>query len=549
MAFTLSFQGVRVNSSDTNTNWAKLNVGGGAPAAESANKYQGNAIVGNLIKTAIGGLEYDHSGTASYDMTGATYPLWFVKCVITDYADLVTTHGAEVRIGSASTAYYWYIVAGSLANRSRFNAWPTQGGFLIFALDPNISGWREGTQGSPALTAVDYFAFLVDTQNGYAKSENMGLDAIDLGTGLQLYGTTPTTDGYQAFVEWDQNTVGNRYGCTQQPLGSGSPITMQGMFEIGDGTNETDFSSADETLIWPDGYHSAGLFGVTVNLAVTGSVFSDTSTHQSLGSSTTEDTRPDYTFTGTTGSATLGATLINFRNITLTSAVTVTGADIQCADLTLGGADFEGDSVFRPDSASGVAACNDATFGTTTGFNNCQIIQAGSGHAIEITSTGTYDFTNIDFSGFGGTPGTNSTPASGANDAAIYNNSGGAVTIQVAGGNQPSVRNGASATTTVTSSVTVSFTAIDEAGLPIQNVQVSAYLQSDDSVVLNADTNASGVASTTFGGSTPADIYYRYRKGSAAATKYIPLSGVDTIATTTGVAVKRTMVVDPNNAT
>jgi hypothetical protein len=39
MAFTLSFQGTRVNASDANTDWSKVNVGGGSPAAEAANKY------------------------------------------------------------------------------------------------------------------------------------------------------------------------------------------------------------------------------------------------------------------------------------------------------------------------------------------------------------------------------------------------------------------------------------------------------------------------------------------------------------------------------
>lgn len=63
-----------------------------------------------------------------------------------------------------------------------------------------------------------------------------------------------------------------------------------------------------------------------------------------------------------------------------------------------------------------------------------------TGHAIVINSTGTYTFTNISALLFG---------ADGTNTAAVYNNSGGAVTINVSGGTIPTVRNGAGASTTI----------------------------------------------------------------------------------------------------
>ena len=98
--------------------------------------------------------------------------------------------------------------------------------------------------------------------------------------------------------------------------------------------------------------------------------------------------------------------------------------------------------------------------------------------------------------------------------------------------------------TRVVSSETVTFEAIDDNGAAIQSVLVTAYLIADDSEVINATTNASGIASTTFAGSTPADIYYRYRKASTGATKYVNLSGLATIASGSGVTVKRNMKED-----
>lgn len=185
--------------------------------------------------------------------------------------------------------------------------------------------------------------------------------------------------------------------------------------------------------------------------------------------------------------------------------------------------------------------CDDPNF---TNLTDTTIIQSGSGHAFEITSTGTYTLTDLTYSGFGGTAGSNLTANSGANDAVFFNDSGGAVTLNITGGGTPSVRNGAGATTTVNNSVNVTFEAVDVSDDPIQNVRVSAYLVSDDSEIINALTNASGIASTSFSGSTPADFYYKFRKSSSGATKYTTVSGPGTIESGSGASVKRALVVD-----
>lgn len=102
-------------------------------------------------------------------------------------------------------------------------------------------------------------------------------------------------------------------------------------------------------------------------------------------------------------------------------------------------------------------------------------------------------------------------------------------------------------TWTPPTSVDVIFHAVDKADVNIEGCQVSAYLTSDDSEVILTDTNASGLASTTFTKTTPAAIYYRYRKASPGDTKYINISGTGTIESGTGLSVKRAMTVDTNN--
>ena len=119
------------------------------------------------------------------------------------------------------------------------------------------------------------------------------------------------------------------------------------------------------------------------------------------------------------------------------------------------------------------------------------------------------------------------------------------MTINVTGGGSPTTRDvGAGSSTTVNVAVSVSFESVDTADVAISSVRITAYLVSNDAEVINTLSNGSGIASGSFTGSTPADIYYRYRKSSSGATKYVNLSGFATIENTTGASVKRSMRVD-----
>ena len=75
-------------------------------------------------------------------------------------------------------------------------------------------------------------------------------------------------------------------------------------------------------------------------------------------------------------------------------------------------------------------------------ISNCNFTSGGTGHAIEITTPGTYAFDGNIFTGYGST---------GTTDATIYNNSGGLVTINLQNVTDtvPTYRNGAGASTVV----------------------------------------------------------------------------------------------------
>jgi hypothetical protein len=529
-AVAVSFDGTRVNAADTNTNWGNYNIGGPAPAAEAQLAYQNSLAVNKKITSTAGraGVDYD-PGAGAIDMTAAAFPLAFLKGYVADFGDLNATYGCEFALGSGNAAYYDYNVAGSGANRAPYtNGYPAQGGYILAAINPTIAAWREGTTGSPpVLTAVDYFAFAAQFVVGGAKSENVAMDAIDIGRGLLLVGGDGvSTDGtFIDFLTFDQDTTTNRWGVVS---GVDPVVNARGLLTIGSAT-ETDFDDSTSTVIFQDGYHGPGDVGVKVDLANASSVINVGCTLLGLGSSTTSDTRPDFTVTGTSGASTIAALMTNFRNIVLTSAVTVDGADLQFADLAVSSAEIK-NSTLRTTSATTVAAINDAAFGTTSGIHDTDFIQEGAGHAIEITTPGTYNFTNINFTGYG---------ADASDAAAIYNNSGGAVTINVAGGNTPTYKNGASATTTVNNTVTLAVQVNDTDANAISGARVRIENASTGALVSQGSTNASG---------TYTDAGYSYSTDLSVTTK-VRLKGYKNFRTggtitSTGISVGVTLAND-----
>lgn len=506
---TVTLNGTRLNGAESNTNWSNFNISGGSPGAEPQLKYQGTNAVNKKVNSTSsrGGVGYGHTSTVN--MTTTSNPLWLVKAKVADAGDLNTTYGCEVAIGSSSTAYYSYNVSGSGANNDQYSSgYNSQGGlaegYIITAINPNVSQWRESTTGSPSLTGVDFFAFAAQFITGGAKSENVALDAIDVGVGLNYNGTLFTL-GDGADTDQDINT--NRWGFSCR---NGSVLTLRGVHTIGStsSTSGTDTS----TVLFPDGYHGTGDAGFIIDTA--NASVSLNGSYTGLGRVYgSDDTRPDLLFSGNdSNTSTHSGNFINFNNITLRSSITVDGGSLECKNLTQASAEIT-NSVLRPDTASGVAMCDDATFGVGSGINNTSVIQSGLGHAFEITSTGSITLDNLTYSGFG---------SDGTNSAVFYNNSGGSLTINVTGGDTPTVRNGVGATTTILNTVVVRVIALSAStGLPVENARVLLEADAGGNLAVGTDilsglTDVNGVIEdTAFNYSNVQPVVGRVRKSSS----------------------------------
>lgn len=139
----------------------------------------------------------------------------------------------------------------------------------------------------------------------------------------------------------------------------------------------------------------------------------------------------------------------------------------------------------------------------------------------------------------GGTQGRVTLTASGAGngeeqflypaDAAIYNNTGNAITISVTNGSSPSVRDSATSTTTVEANVNLTITVQDADTNPIQGAVVAIYNSTTDALIVNDETDVNGDVTASAAASQP--VYIRVRKSTTGSTRYVP---VETVANTGG---------------
>lgn len=451
MAATVTFDGTRVNDSTVNTNWGNWGSGGATPASEAQLAYQGGSAVNTQVKTtALDGIDYD-PGAGALDMTSAAYPLWFAKVIVSDSFDVNATEGVRLGIGSAAAANQLYNVAGSGANRPPFSdGYPAQGGYLFVALNPNISAWIE-VDNTATLTAIDWFGAQCAMVTGGAKSENLALDAIDVGRGLYIVGTAISLGDT---VTTDQDVTTNRWGVVR---GATDQFTCIGLITIGrDSGGTAQVTGTDTSIItFPDGYHGPGDVGLLLDLATASSDFTLSGLYIGVGTAATSDTRPDFVVSGTTGDGAIdGGQFRNFRDIELTAGITeVVGADLEAQLITQAAVHIH-DTIIRTNAITSVACIQDPTFGTTTDMHDVSFIQTGVGHALEIDTPGSYTLTNIGFSGYG---------ADGTDSAAIDVTTTGAVTLNIVGGDTPTFKTaGTGNVTIVANPVTLTIRAIDQ---------------------------------------------------------------------------------------
>jgi len=101
-----------------------------------------------------------------------------------------------------------------------------------------------------------------------------------------------------------------------------------------------------------------------------------------------------------------------------------------------------------------------------------------------------------------------------------------------------------SSTITINNSVTLKVTVKDAAGNVIQDAQTAIYKASDDTELMNKDTDSGGIADTTFNYSSDTNVYIRVRKSTTGSTRYLS-HGSNGVITSSGLNVVVTLYTEP----
>jgi hypothetical protein len=383
---------------------------------------------------------------------------------------------------------------------------------------------------------VDYYSLLGDFTRT-SKSENLIIDAIDVGTGLYLVGGDGvSTDGVlDDFVSFDEGTVNNRYGYVATEGGVLFATGKLGIGQTNGGVSTvTEFTDSGKTVVWTNGYAETGFHEFLIDLATANT--SIELTNCSLGSlgkenndadrgyTTTEDTRCTLTVTGlATGTdfTMTGCVVNNFRRVNLNDRCVIdssTFTDCERINLvgssTTDGATFTNCTVDNYTGNTGTGALRWNVNADPDGNCDNLTITKGSGttHAIQFGSStpNTITLRGWTVSGYNA--------ADGQNDSTIYvNDTTGTYTINIIDGTGNfSARSAGATVNLVISPVTTRIEVRDENDAALAGARVAIEagdgtgdLPYQDSVSISQLSGTATVTHTSHGLSTNERVIIR----------------------------------------
>ena len=317
----------------------------------------------------------------------------------------------------------------------------------LAALAGNYASFDETT------TSMEVGAYYVTLTKALGGGTNCHLDIIRYGIeGISIIdGTTGDRGTFAEIATADRDIVdGAGHGILREytPGSYGAQGTIKfGTTSTGDSWfDDSGFSlTFEDRLVADDKY----------KVVVLGNVTGGEETHLYLADGTIASARPgvevDMSSTGINTLDLDGVNFVNLKNpITFpTDSSSYTHSVVNCGfsnvgQISPGTVDFQFNSISAYDES--FAAANGALLidssSDVDNWSNNSFISAGTGHGIYITMSGIYTFTNNSYTGYADQGGTET-------NRVVYNNSGGAVTINVDGGDSPSYRNGTSSSTTI----------------------------------------------------------------------------------------------------
>ena len=448
MAISVTSDLADISSCDSTTSsgtFYRLNGTSSAnPAQDLDAMVQGSGCVANKMgstaaPTDVGG---HFNATAPFDLTGKHIVHW--RQIVTA-GNMETKANKGIALGLTNTS----VTSNTAWSTTNYKLWyldgkdtiPAAQGWVPYVVDPSAAASLSA--GTLTLSAVKNVGFICRQVTSVTTTvSNQFVDAIRMGTGLTATANSAgDTITFQTLYDTDKTTA-NAWGIVTQVAGvyyGAMKIT------IGDAgqTNACNFTDTGQVLVWRDFIVSSSLYelnlkgasGNKTTMTLTGCVVRG---QAGQTWNITCDANSDFKAYGCALANILAATLSPGSVLDGTSVSASTTINTNGAAVT--GCAFS-NAKLKINSAAEMAVIDSSTF-----------TSPGTGHAIELTAPGAYTFAALTFAGYAASNG-----ATG--NEAIYNNSGGAVTVNVSGGSTPTYRNGAGASTTVNNTVALTVSA------------------------------------------------------------------------------------------
>jgi hypothetical protein len=494
MAITLV--GEIVNSADTTTGFSNGNISGdddfvegvGALGDKTSNGTESMYVTSSADLGATAPYDFSSGGTDE----GSHIIMWF-----NSKTPLNTTTGMRILVGDGTNRGEWYVYPRGFY----------KGGFTtkVVGTDRDFDNIDAGTwtlTGNPAqLTSVSQMGATFTTITSIMGSfNNVQIDQFTIGSGLRADGgTVGSPNTFEAVRAADEDT--NFFGWWSSSQGA---VVGKGKLYIGpqDEASTSVFTDSAFSVIFADENISSGFY--SFELVGTGTdVTWDLANISSADVSTTPFTRWIInTDTDLKSFSDTNGTWQNFDYVTLGTGCTLTGTSlIDGRTVTQNSGLLDGCSIIEADRGDGQSFL---LSDYPDRIRNCTFTQS-SGHAIELTSLAagkSITFQNNEFIGYEGTAGSNLVANSGPTNSAIYNNSGGAVTLNLTGANptNPVIRNGVGATTTVVNAKTLTLNGI------VKSSEVRVF-------ALNTTTELDGVENVAETGNGLGSFTYSFEGG------------------------------------
>jgi len=462
-------------------------IAGGTPVLEADYFIQGtNCVSKSFNATGVGGLAYTGSNVTI--PTDGAFFTWIYFSAPNALATK-TNGGMQILAGSSAANYKRFYVAGSDTY--------TYGGWVNYPVDPTLTA--SATQGTPAGT-YNTFGYAANVSNAISKGNPFGIDAIRYGRGtLQITGGD-LANGYGTLLgaAAQNDALANRWGILSYIDGS---FKFQGHLLLGTATTAVDFRDSNKSVTIQNTEFVSSNFNL---IEVRNAASNVDMTNISISSLSTVS-RGNFLVTDNATVLLDGDTFTDMGTFVFKSNTTVIDTTFRrCGLITHGGASIQQSLITRSFNSIALTTTNPST------LQDNEFVSAGTGHAIEITTPGTYTFSGNIFTGYGST---------GTTNAAIYNNSGGTVTLNISGGGSvPTYRNGAGATTNIVASANVTLTGL-KAGS-----EVRAYVGTNPATATELSGTESSGTSFNFSQSSGGQAGYIVVHALGYVSVYLPIT-------------------------